>query len=151
MNHNFGRDLLALDRLLPFRLRYIGLLGPRRRHAELLARLSEYRPLDLTRARETCSRLLDSTSAAKHLKKSRFQLHPKLLPCFPIVVVVFCASARTTFTEPRRLAQRPRSSNALAPVIQDMRNTLTARCTRGASTFREPALVDAKIDESGLQ
>jgi xanthine dehydrogenase accessory factor len=46
MNHNFGRDLLALDRLLPLRLRYVGLLGPRRRHAELLARLSEYRPLD---------------------------------------------------------------------------------------------------------
>jgi len=46
MNHNFGRDLLALDRLLPFRLRYVGLLGPRRRHAKLLARLSEYRPLD---------------------------------------------------------------------------------------------------------
>jgi xanthine dehydrogenase accessory factor len=46
MNHNFGRDLLALDRLLPFRLRYVGLLGPRKRHAELLARLSEYRPLD---------------------------------------------------------------------------------------------------------
>jgi xanthine dehydrogenase accessory factor len=46
MNHNFGRDLVALDRLLPLRLRYVGLLGPRRRHAELLARLSEYRPLD---------------------------------------------------------------------------------------------------------
>jgi xanthine dehydrogenase accessory factor len=46
MNHNFGRDLLALDRLLTFRLRYVGLLGPRRRHAELLARLSEYRSLD---------------------------------------------------------------------------------------------------------
>jgi xanthine/CO dehydrogenase XdhC/CoxF family maturation factor len=46
MNHNFGRDLLALDRLLPFRLRYVGLLGPRKRHAELLARLKEYRPLD---------------------------------------------------------------------------------------------------------
>jgi xanthine dehydrogenase accessory factor len=46
MNHNFGCDLLALDRLLPFGLRYVGLLGPRRRHAELLARLSEYRPLD---------------------------------------------------------------------------------------------------------
>jgi xanthine dehydrogenase accessory factor len=46
MNHNFGRDLLALDRLLPFELRYVGLLGPRRRHAELMARLSEYRPLD---------------------------------------------------------------------------------------------------------
>src|SRR5438105_507415 len=46
MNHNFGRDLLALDRLLPLQLRYVGLLGPRKRHAELLTRLSEYRPLD---------------------------------------------------------------------------------------------------------
>jgi xanthine/CO dehydrogenase XdhC/CoxF family maturation factor len=46
MTHNFGRDLLALDRLLPLQLRYIGLLGPRKRHAELLARLSEYRLLD---------------------------------------------------------------------------------------------------------
>ena len=46
MNHNFGRDLLALDRLLPLPLRYVGLLGPRKRHAELLARLSEYKPLD---------------------------------------------------------------------------------------------------------
>jgi xanthine dehydrogenase accessory factor len=46
MTHNFGRDLLALDRLLPLQLRYVGLLGPRKRHAELLDRLSEYRPLD---------------------------------------------------------------------------------------------------------
>jgi xanthine dehydrogenase accessory factor len=46
MTHNFGRDLLALDRLLPLQLRYVGLLGPRKRHAELLARLSEYRPID---------------------------------------------------------------------------------------------------------
>jgi xanthine dehydrogenase accessory factor len=46
MTHNFGRDLLALDRLLPLRLRYLGLLGPRKRHAEFLARLSEYRPLE---------------------------------------------------------------------------------------------------------
>lgn len=46
MTHNFGRDLLALDRLLPLQLRYVGLLGPRKRHAELLARLSEYRALD---------------------------------------------------------------------------------------------------------
>jgi xanthine/CO dehydrogenase XdhC/CoxF family maturation factor len=46
MNHNFGRDFLALDRLLPLQLRYVGLLGPRKRHAELLARLSEYRPFD---------------------------------------------------------------------------------------------------------
>src|SRR5438876_11549012 len=45
MTHNFGRDLLALDRLLPLQLRYVGLLGPRKRHAELLARLTEYRPL----------------------------------------------------------------------------------------------------------
>src|SRR6476646_8342181 len=48
MNHNFGRDLLALDRLFPLQLRYVGLLGPRKRHAELLARLSEYRSLDFT-------------------------------------------------------------------------------------------------------
>jgi len=47
MTHHFGRDLLALDRLMPLQLRYIGLLGPRKRHAELLARLSEYRPLNL--------------------------------------------------------------------------------------------------------
>jgi xanthine/CO dehydrogenase XdhC/CoxF family maturation factor len=46
MTHNFGRDLLALDRLLPLQIRYVGLLGPRKRQAELLARLSEYRPLD---------------------------------------------------------------------------------------------------------
>jgi xanthine dehydrogenase accessory factor len=46
MTHNFGRDLLALDRVLPLQLRYVGLLGPIKRHAELLARLSEYRPLD---------------------------------------------------------------------------------------------------------
>jgi len=46
MTHNFGRDLLALDRVLALHLRYVGLLGPRKRHAELLARLSEYRPFD---------------------------------------------------------------------------------------------------------
>ena len=46
MTHNFGRDLLALDRVLPLHLRYVGLLGPTKRHAELLAGLSEYRPLD---------------------------------------------------------------------------------------------------------
>jgi xanthine dehydrogenase accessory factor len=46
MNHHFGRDLLALDRLLTIQLRYVGLLGSKKRRAELLARLSEYRPLD---------------------------------------------------------------------------------------------------------
>ena len=45
MTHNFGRDLLALDRVLPLQLRYVGLLGPKKRHSELLGRLSEYRPL----------------------------------------------------------------------------------------------------------
>jgi xanthine dehydrogenase accessory factor len=47
MNHNFGRDLLALDRLMRLPLRYIGLLGPRKRHAELLARLSEHSDFDM--------------------------------------------------------------------------------------------------------
>ena len=46
MNHNFGRDLAALNRLLPLRLAYLGLLGPRKRHAELLAMLQGYRQLD---------------------------------------------------------------------------------------------------------
>jgi xanthine/CO dehydrogenase XdhC/CoxF family maturation factor len=46
MTHNFGRDLVALDRVLPLQLRYVGLLGPRKRHTELLARLSEHRPFD---------------------------------------------------------------------------------------------------------
>jgi xanthine/CO dehydrogenase XdhC/CoxF family maturation factor len=44
--HNFGRDLVALDRLLPLQIPYVGLLGPRKRHADLLARLSEHRPAD---------------------------------------------------------------------------------------------------------
>ena len=46
MNHNFGRDLLALDRLFPLQLQYVGLLGPKRRRAELLAWLGEHRALD---------------------------------------------------------------------------------------------------------
>lgn len=37
MNHNFGRDLASLERLLPLGLPYIGLLGPKRRQAELLS------------------------------------------------------------------------------------------------------------------
>jgi xanthine/CO dehydrogenase XdhC/CoxF family maturation factor len=50
MNHNFGRDLLSLHRLLPLRLRYVGLLGPKKRHAEILAQLSEYAAFDSNRA-----------------------------------------------------------------------------------------------------
>lgn len=52
MNHHFGRDLLALDRLLSLRLRYIGLLGPRKRRIELLTRLSEYRSNGFTTSSE---------------------------------------------------------------------------------------------------
>jgi xanthine/CO dehydrogenase XdhC/CoxF family maturation factor len=46
MTHNFGRDLAALDRLLPLRLPYLGLLGPRKRHAELVAHYAGLRDLD---------------------------------------------------------------------------------------------------------
>jgi xanthine/CO dehydrogenase XdhC/CoxF family maturation factor len=46
MNHNFGRDLLSLHRLLPLQLRYVGLLGPKKRHAEILAQLSVYAVFD---------------------------------------------------------------------------------------------------------
>jgi xanthine dehydrogenase accessory factor len=45
MTHNFGRDLSALDRLILARLPYIGLLGPRKRHAELLSQFQNYREL----------------------------------------------------------------------------------------------------------
>jgi xanthine dehydrogenase accessory factor len=37
--HNYGRDFAALRALLPHRLRYIGLLGPRRRRDELIGDL----------------------------------------------------------------------------------------------------------------
>ena len=46
MNHNFGRDLFSLHRLLPLQLRYVGLLGPKKRHAEILAQLGEYAVFD---------------------------------------------------------------------------------------------------------
>ena len=46
MTHNFGRDLVALDRLLPLQLPYVGLLGPRKRHRQLLEELASHRVLD---------------------------------------------------------------------------------------------------------
>lgn len=46
MNHKFGRDLVALTRLLPLGLPYVGLLGPKRRQAELLRNFAEFRELD---------------------------------------------------------------------------------------------------------
>jgi xanthine dehydrogenase accessory factor len=50
MNHNFGRDLLSLHRLLPLQLRYIGLLGPKKRHGEILAQVSEHVSFDFNGA-----------------------------------------------------------------------------------------------------
>ena len=39
--HNYGRDYAALEKLLPLGLRYIALLGPRRRRDQLLHALLE--------------------------------------------------------------------------------------------------------------
>ncbi len=41
MTHNFGRDFAVLDGLLPLGLSYVGLLGPRKRTAQMIARLYE--------------------------------------------------------------------------------------------------------------
>lgn len=43
MTHHFGRDLAVLDRILPLHLPYVGLLGPRKRHRQLLAELFTHR------------------------------------------------------------------------------------------------------------
>jgi xanthine dehydrogenase accessory factor len=66
MNHSFGRDLLALDRVLPLGLRYIGLLGPRKRHGDLLMRLGEYRPFDF----EAGMKNLYRTRRSRHRQRS---------------------------------------------------------------------------------
>jgi xanthine/CO dehydrogenase XdhC/CoxF family maturation factor len=38
-SHNYGRDFAALQRLLPLGLRYVGLIGPRKRRNQLLGEL----------------------------------------------------------------------------------------------------------------
>jgi xanthine/CO dehydrogenase XdhC/CoxF family maturation factor len=38
-SHNYGRDFAALARLLPMNLRYVGLIGPKKRRDELLNEL----------------------------------------------------------------------------------------------------------------
>lgn len=43
MTHKFGRDLASLNRILPWGLRYVGLLGPKKRHQELLGRFTDFR------------------------------------------------------------------------------------------------------------
>ena len=112
MNHNFGRDLLALDRLLPLPLRYVGLLGPQKRYAELLARLSEYRPLDFEEAGTRnlyAPAGLDIGSEAP--KKSRSRLPPRSPQSFPVATAVTCASAKVIFTQPSPWqAEKPLSS-----------------------------------------
>jgi len=35
-SHNYGRDFIALQKLLPLNLRYVGLIGPRKRRDQLL-------------------------------------------------------------------------------------------------------------------
>jgi xanthine/CO dehydrogenase XdhC/CoxF family maturation factor len=35
-SHNYGRDFVALQKLLPLNLRYVGLIGPRRRRDQLM-------------------------------------------------------------------------------------------------------------------
>jgi xanthine dehydrogenase accessory factor len=35
-SHNYGRDFVALQRLLPLNLRYVGLIGPRKRRDQLM-------------------------------------------------------------------------------------------------------------------
>jgi xanthine dehydrogenase accessory factor len=40
-SHNYGRDFVALQRLLPLNLRYVGLIGPRKRRDQLLGDLLE--------------------------------------------------------------------------------------------------------------
>jgi xanthine dehydrogenase accessory factor len=46
MMHHFGRDLTALHRILPLRLPYVGLLGPRKRFGQLLQELHAHPAFD---------------------------------------------------------------------------------------------------------
>lgn len=41
-SHNYGRDFSALQKLLPLDLRYVGLMGPRKRRDQLLADLFDW-------------------------------------------------------------------------------------------------------------
>jgi xanthine/CO dehydrogenase XdhC/CoxF family maturation factor len=46
MMHHFGRDLAALHQLLPLRLPYVGILGPRKRFGQLLQELHSHEAFD---------------------------------------------------------------------------------------------------------
>src|SRR5437867_3813361 len=61
---------------------------------------------------ETCSRRLGSTSAAKHPKKSRSRLCPKLLRSCRAAAAVFCVNGGVIFTQPSpSQAEKPPSSS----------------------------------------
>jgi xanthine/CO dehydrogenase XdhC/CoxF family maturation factor len=40
-SHNYGRDFVTLQKLLPLELRYVGLIGPRKRRDQILSELLE--------------------------------------------------------------------------------------------------------------
>ena len=41
-SHNYGRDFVALQKLLPLNLRYVGLIGPRKRRDQLMNALLDF-------------------------------------------------------------------------------------------------------------
>jgi xanthine/CO dehydrogenase XdhC/CoxF family maturation factor len=40
-SHNYGRDFVTLQKLLPLELRYVGLIGPRKRRDQIMSELLE--------------------------------------------------------------------------------------------------------------
>ena len=92
--HNFGRDCAALRHLLPLGLRYVGLVGPRRRREELLidvidsgaaAKSQLFAPAGLHLATETAQEIALSIVAeiqavfaggtGEHLRDRRAPIH----------------------------------------------------------------------------
>jgi xanthine/CO dehydrogenase XdhC/CoxF family maturation factor len=40
-SHNYGRDFISLQKMLPLQLRYVGLIGPRKRRDQIMGELLE--------------------------------------------------------------------------------------------------------------
>jgi xanthine/CO dehydrogenase XdhC/CoxF family maturation factor len=97
--HNFGRDCAALRHLLPLGLRYLGLVGPKRRREELLidvidsgaaAKSELFAPAGLHIAAETPEEIAVSVVAeiqsvfgggtAEHLRDRRAPIHASAAP-----------------------------------------------------------------------
>src|SRR5438132_11678079 len=68
----------------------------------------------LPRARETCSRRLDSTSAAKRRRKSRSQLFPRWRRCYPIGRAVSFVNAGVTLTQSQPPSAEKRRSDLMS-------------------------------------